>query len=230
MAIINEMAKTITINGRVIPIVDIVPNGCEKTNTFEGIIFGFSFWINYRTEYICALDERDVEPKKALGVKLRNEAQLLHQGKIILDEKTKKFYDDVRKMYIDFLKENHLNGLVSEKRTKVIGRLCISEVEDIYTGRTSMPTLKFAHRIANDNPFGKQIANERFGLGSVLEVECCDDDFMAILSFVLENFEPYAGEERYYERERVLGDEISEEAVPEKPVKKRRKKGDGYER
>lgn len=212
MAIISEMDKTITIDYRVIPIVDTVPVGCRRMKVMDNEVCGFSFWTNPETEYVCALDERNFEKKKALSVNIRNRAQLLHQGKIILDEKIESYYKEVREMYYDFLKSNHLDFLVKNKLTDEIVKLHISETEDIYTGKYFMPILLV----------------ERLSLGvrEPLSVECCNDEFETILNFILENFEPYAGEERYREKERFMPDD----ELPKENVKKRRKRGDGRER
>lgn len=129
-----------------------------------------------------------------LSVNARNSAQLLYQGKKILEEKITEYNNDVMKMYEDFLEENHLDKLVvfkGEPLDKVVGELKVMKRYGITKNGTltGLPKLYFFQR------YGK---TKFAGIGR--RVVGNDTSFLDALNYVLEHFEPYH-EKIYRERE-----------------------------
>lgn len=215
MAIINEMAQTIEMNGKAFPIVGGVPKGYKRVTLLSGVVDEYEFYCDPETGRTVAVDVRKPPARKGRGdtlcVDIRNRAQLNTQGRRILMEKAAAFYKDVQKMYEDFLTAYHLDGIVQMKSYPlVVGKLKIVEQEEL-------PAIYFFERQGRKkySEFGKP-ANFTTLMGYM--------DFEKILNEILNAYAPYSGDERdERERERYLPEEQAIE-------KKRKKRHNSNER
>lgn len=120
-----------------------------------------------------------------LSVNARNSAQLLYQGKKILEEKIAEYNNDVIKMYEDFLAENHLDNFVrfkGEPLDKIVGKLRVMKANGITKNDTltGLPKLYFFQRYSKTKfaGMGQQVVDD-------------DMSFLDALNYVTEHFEPY---------------------------------------
>ena len=124
----------------------------------------------------------------------RNKAQLLLQGKKLLEERITEFNKEAKEMYETFLVENKLNGVVKFKGYPLdgtVGKLKVVQTVSMEAEHfNGLPEVRFFEWNSQTQSFA--------GLGVGFGVET----FESAMDYILEHFEPYRRTKIIRERDR----------------------------